>query len=593
MKSKTTGIWLLIAALLFAFIWFFQKHLQPPAPVVARLLPDLRAADVTGIQLSPAGEREISVIRSNGDWQLQKPLVYPAQDAAVTALASALEKLAVAKRISAAEIQTHTNSDAEYGFDNPQFTLAVESGNQRQQLIIGNKTAPGDQVFVRRVGESGAYVVDAGWLQYLPHSATAWRDTTLVNAFGVCDWIVITNGTKTMEFRYDAASQAWRMIRPLQARADGAKLVAALQQLRAGKVSQFVSDDPRADLSSYGLQPAELDIWVGRGTNMFAGILVGKNLPETNSEVYAYRAGWNSVLAVDKGVFAPWRGTVNDYRDTYLLGPVKSVAEIDVKGEKPFTLRQTESNTWALVGEKFPADAESVKAYLKTLSSLTVDFVKDVVTPADLQSFGLTPPSREIILRGKAGDTNSVLADLMFGATDTNRIFAKRGDEDFVYSLPLDQLARLPENGWEFRDRQIWDFSETNVVQVTLQQGGKTRQIIRNGENKWSLAPGSQGIINPPAIEETMHRLGSLAAAGWVGRNITDSKKYGLDQGNLSITVELKSGEKLSLDFGLELAQGKTALAAVTLDGERWAFVFPPVLYQFVATYLTIPQNTP
>ena len=40
-------------------------------------------------------------------------------------------------------------------------------------------------------------------------------------------------------------------------------------------------------------------------------------------------------------------------------------------------------------------------------------------------------------------------------------------------------------------------------------------------------------------------------------------------------------------------AQKRAHLPAVTLDGERWALIFPPVLYQFVTTYLTIPANVP
>ena len=106
------------------------------------------------------------------------------------------------------------------------------------------------------------------------------------------------------------------------------------------------------------------------------------------------------------------------------------------------------------------------------------------------------------------------------------------------------------------------------------------------------IIPGSQGIINPPALEETAHRLGSLTVEGWVGRNVTDPEKYGLKPENLSLTVELKTGAKYTVDFGLPISN-QTALAAVTLDGERWAFVFPPVLYQFVSTYLTIPANAP
>ncbi|HTL72704.1 MAG TPA: DUF4340 domain-containing protein [bacterium] len=593
MNSKTTSLWFVLALALFAFIWGFEKYLQPAAPVVASLFPGLRVADVTAFQVSPNGAREISVVRTNGGWVLQKPLAYPAQAAAIEALATALEKLIPATRLTAAEMREHNNTDAELGFDNPQFSLGIEARGQRRQLVIGKKTAPGDQVFLRVVGVDGVFVVDAAWLALLPRSANDWRDTALVDAAGACDWIIVTNGNKTMEFRHDTTNQLWRMIRPLQARADGVRLAAAFQQLRAGSVAQFITDDPRADLSSYGLQPAELDIWLGHGTNFDAAIHVGKNLPTNSAQLYARREGWNTVVAADKDVFASWRGAVNDFRDTHLVTTTAPVTEIEVRGENHFILQQTGSNAWTVAGEKFSADSENVAAFLKLLANLRVaEFVKDVVTGPDLQGFGLTTPTREITLRGKAGDTNAVLAQLLFGASETNRIFVKRGDEDFVYALKLDEMARMPENGWEFRNRRVWSFSETNVAQVTLRQGGKTRVLTRTGDEKWSLAAG-QGIINPPAIEETMHRLGELTAAGWVGRNITEPEKYGLDKGNLSITIDLKTGEKWVLDFGTEIPQGQTALAAVTLEGERWAFVFPPVLYQFVATYLTIPANTP
>ena len=107
------------------------------------------------------------------------------------------------------------------------------------------------------------------------------------------------------------------------------------------------------------------------------------------------------------------------------------------------------------------------------------------------------------------------------------------------------------------------------------------------------FAPGSQGIINPPAIEETTHRLGELTALGWVARNVTEPEKFGLAPDSLEIIVQLKNGERLSMAFGTELPKANTALAAVTFGDERWAFVFPPVLYQFVTSYLTIPANAP
>jgi hypothetical protein len=511
----------------------------------------------------------------------------------VDALLDALVKLP-ASRLTGADLKSHKNADAEYGLASPQSTLLLECGERQLQILVGNRTAPGDQVFLRVVGEEGLSVTDAAWLQWLPRTPGDWRDTALVDAVAACDWIVVTNGAKALEFRRDPTNQLWHMIRPLAARADGPRLAAALQQLRDGRAAQFVADDPRADLSSFGLQPAELTVWIGQGTNLTAGVAAGKNPPDRPSQVYARRENWNAVVTASKDAFNPWRGAVNDYRDTHLLTLTAPVTEIEVRGEEKFTLDKHGSNAWAVAGEPFSADTENVQTFLKLLANLQIsDFVKDVVTAQDLQGFGLAAPSRQITLRGQAGETNSTLVQILFGAADTNRVLVKRADEDFVYALKPKDVGRLPEHGWEFRDRHIWNFSETNIAQVTLKQSGKTRVIVRTGENKWSLAPGSQGIINPPALEETFHRLGQLTAAGWVGHNITEPEKYGLAPDNLSITVELISGEKFSLDFGAELAKGQTALAAVTFGKERWVFVFPPVLFQFVTTYLVIPPNSP
>ena len=598
MNSKTTGIWFVIAAALFAFIVFWEHHVRQPA-TAANILPELKPATVTSIEIFPAGALEISATRTNGNWQLTKPVIYPAQTTAIEMLLDALQKLAPATRISAAELREHQATEAEYGFDNPQFSITVEAGDRSWQLKVGNKTAPGDQVFLRLVGTDGAFVTDADWLRFVPRSANDWRDTALVDAGNACDRIVLTNGTKApIELECDATNHLWRMLRPLQARANTEYITEALQGLYAARVSQFVTDDPRADWAAFGLQPAELDLWLGHGTNFVAALHLGKNPTNDATQVFARREGSNMVLTTvfttARDALSPWFGQVNNFRDPYLLELTVPVAEIVVRDQNSFTLQRRGSNDWVVVGEKFPADAENVQQFIKFLAGLRIaDFVNDVVTPQDLEAYGLADPTNQIILRSSAGDTNAVIAQLLFGSMQTNEIFVKRADEDFIYGLRLsdfNNLNALYSQSWDFRDRRIWDFDGTNVAAITLHQNGKTRQIIHNGVNQWSLAPGSQGIINPPALEETAYRLGKLTAYYWLGRNITKSEEYyGLNTNNLQITVELKNGEKYTVDFGKELPNAQTALAAVTLGGERWVFVFPPVVYQFVLSYLTIP----
>jgi hypothetical protein len=591
MKSKTTALWFVIALVLAGSVWLSQTYFQHAPPAPASLLPGLRAAEVTAIQVSPAGTHEIAVVRTNQTWLLTEPVTYPADSAAIVSLLGALEKLTATTAITATEMSGHKNADAEFGFDDPQYTVDVTAGEQTWHLRVGNKTAPGDGVYVRVVGLNGAFVTDPGWLQWLPHDPTSWRDTALVDTDRTVDWLVITNGAKVIELRSDATNHVWRMIRPLQARADGARIATALQLLRSASVSKFVTDDPKADLTTYGLQPAGLDVWLGHGTDLLTAIHAGKDDTDNPADMYVQRQGWGSVLTTAKQPLSPWRSAVNDWRDRHLLDLTAPIAGIDVRGENGFTLQQQPGSTnWMVVGEKFPTDLDEIQQFVRLLASLRVtDFVKDFVTGTDLQDFGLTTNSHQIILFGAAGDTNNVLSRLIFGAATTNEIYVKRGDEDFVYGLSLDQYNQLPEYGWQFRDRRIWNFSETNVTQVTLHQDGRTLSLLRLGKDAWSLAAGSQGMINPPAVEEVVHRLGQLTCDGWIGRDITSPEKYGLGSLKLQIVIELRTGEKLTVDFGEEIPHRQTVVGGVTLDGGRWAFVFPPPLLALVVQYLTIP----
>src|ERR1017187_8884861 len=123
-----------------------------PAPAENVLFAGLRANQVTGIKIIPAGAREINASRTNKTWLLEKPFAYPAQAAAIESLLGALEKLAPVLAISAAEMSGRKDADGEFGFDNPQFTLDLAAGEQSWHLRVGNKTAPGDGVYVRVVG---------------------------------------------------------------------------------------------------------------------------------------------------------------------------------------------------------------------------------------------------------------------------------------------------------------------------------------------------------------------------------------------------------------------------------------------------------
>ncbi len=595
MNSKNTWLWLVLAAGLFATICLLNRHFQPEPPAATRGWPAFPFAAATSVQVIPLKALEIRADRTNAGWILSKPLIYPAQTAGIQALLDALAKLTPVTRISAAELRQLPASEQDYGFDHPSMSLVIDAPDQQWQLQIGRLTAPGDQVFLRVVGVDGAFVTDAGWLKYLPASAAEWRETTLVNASGNYDSIVLTNGAKVIELQLDATNHLWRMTRPLLARADSDRINRALQQLRTTRVADFVTDDPRADLSAYGLQPASLDLWVGHAGALPEGIHTGNVATNNPALVFARREGWSGVVTTAKDSFNPWHGSVNDFRDTHLVDLTSPVNELEiVVADSPnhFILQQRAAGGWQVAGETFPVDAENVQTFIKLLAGLkATDFVSDVATAPDLQHYGLAKPFIQITLRPTAGDTNHALVQLAFSAPQTNGVFVRRSDEDFIYALDPTDLNRIPESGWEFRARRIWNFPEQDITGITVHQNGQTRQLLHSGRNLWSLAAGSPGQVYPPTIEETAHQLGDLAAIGWVARKITKPELFGVTTNSLQLVLELKNGQKRTLDFGNPIAN--QPLALVTLDGERWAFIASATLYELVLNYLTIPANGP
>jgi hypothetical protein len=583
-----------VATVLLGVILVLERLRPEPASGPAPLLPGFNARIVTSVQVGHAGQIDIRVERTNGIWQLARPINYPAQAASIEGLLLTLERLGPISHISSSELRSRLNGDAEFGFDPPQVTLVIQTRRDLQQIFIGKRTAPGDQVYLRvGPGVGGIYLVDSELLRLIPRSADEWRDTGLVDLAALAfDRVVVSNAATVIELQYNSTNNTWGMVRPVRARADGPRLIGLLQQLHALRVSEFVTDDP-ADLESYGLRSPELELSFAQGTNVSA-ILEFGNGPATNAAlVYARRQGVSTIVTVAKDPLAPWRVPSNDFRDPQLIAIARPVDQVELRGEEPFTLQRDSGKAWRVAGQNFPVDAGLVNGFFTMLNALQIVQFKDAVTEPDLPAYGLATPSRQIILSSAAtnapGATNQVIAVLSFGATNEGRIYVRRADENPIYAVLLTQFQKLPSTAWQFRERRLWSFTTNDVARLSIRQDGKVRQIVRNGPHSWALDQGSQGIINNFAIEEAAHRFGELAATWWVDRGEQSLARYGFTTNGLSLQFELKNGEKRSVEFGSKSAS-EAPYAATQLDGQVWVFEFPLALYyDLVVNHLTIP----
>jgi Domain of unknown function (DUF4340) len=300
--------------------------------------------------------------------------------------------------------------------------------------------------------------------------------------------------------------------------------------------------------------------------------------------------GRSTVFAMSKAAVEPWR-KANELRDTHLVSCGGPVGRIHVNGQDDFTLFNTNGG-WVVgvQGENFPADSVLVTDLLSNLTGMEiVQYVKDVVTAPDLPAYGLAAPCAQYDLR--FSPTNGSVTNLVvaFGTNQEEKVFVRRTDESAVYAVNASDAKTLATASWQLRDRRIWDFSEEDVAGVEIVQHGQHRELLRQSQYQWSLAPGSTGSIEPLAVEETVRPLCHLNAAFWVACGETNRAQFGLTNGNYQITLKTKKGETFPLEFGTT-APSTFPYAGVKLDGQLRIFELPLRLSRDVVMYLSIAR---
>lgn len=594
---------MVLAVALFAFIFFVERHYgrRGLPPEAVRALPELAPDAVTSIQVRPAGQLEICVERTNGTWQLTKPIVYPAQAELVTGLLHALERLDNRNQITTQELKGREAPEREFGLDPPQFVIILHQQRERIQVHIGRLSPLKDHLFVRIVGKQGIFTADPSLLNLIPRRVEDWRDTAFVSlGKRVFDYVVVlTNGARVFELAWNTNTGAWRLARPIDARADSRRIDDLIGKLGRIHVTQFVTDDPNADLDSYGLQQPTLELMFNRGTNIVVHLQFGSSPTNDTAQVYARKVGQTGVVLVPVEWINPWRARFDEFRDRSILRlPAPGVDTIEVIGAENFILQRITNNQWQVIAtNKFSPDPLLVQQMFGALEALeVVQFVKYVVTEPDLPSYGLQPPSRQYILRSNATNApgvgpDGVVVHLMFGSVQGDNIYVKRADEESVYAVRLRDYVRLPSAGWQLRDRRIWQFTENEVARVLVREKGRLTELRRTGTNQWTFAPGSQGMLNPFAVEETVHRLGALTAVTWLGVGNDARASYNFTDESDSITVETKKGTRFTLELG-GFSPRALPCGAVVLDGQPWVFELYPQLYDYIRAYLRFNHGT-
>ena len=604
MNSSQTK-WLVgLALALFAFIAFDELRRPsgpPPSPAAGQLVPRLRPATVTRIEVT-LSNATIRAEFAAGQWRLTAPLSYPADPLLISALLEICSSRRPQVIIPAAQVK----SPADFGLQPPQATVRFHQGDTPIELRIGARTPVNNQIYLQVAGSGDIAIADANLLGYLPQTADAWRDRALLPLASVkFDRLRVRTGARDLLLQRDSTNRLWRIALPTPAKRANTPLIEELlARLGQWPVPQFITDDPRADLEPFGLHAPESELAFGTGTNDTLVVQFGKSPTNQPALVFARSLATTNVMLVPRALLDALRADLWEFSEHRLLDalPAGAVDVIQVEGTENFTLRLQTNTTAQFVwvaddAFKTLTDPVLMQSFSNNLIILSaVELAKEVVT--DYSPYGLASGTRRISLLKSVTNavgtlTNALVARLEFGSGQVDRLFARRHDESSVYVVPRGDVDRLVWSLHKIQDRTIWNFASNQVAAVAVEFDGQKRRLTRAPNGRWTEGTEPADDIKNVALEETMFRLGQLRAEQWTHLGADRLPIYGIGADSRRVTVELTGSPARTntILFG-NMLQGRNPYATVTdpRSGQPLIFEFPRSLFRdYVAAYLGRP----
>ena len=270
MNSRTTRILWMLAVGLFAFIYVYERSWDDSEAASARadrLFQGLDVAGVTALEVTRSNVL-IRVERATNGWRMTLPVDYPAQPTAIENFLNVLSGLNRHTYLSAQDITRSPEQLVAYGLQPHRASILLEKNEQRTELWVGAPTVVGDRVYVRKAGEEGVVVTDGTLTDWLPPNPDAWRDRSLITLDSISfDRFAIRQPELLpFEFQRTGKKGSWKIISPMDVRANHALIENLLNELQQVRVDGFVADGAGLDQDQYGIQAPNLTLSIGRGT---------------------------------------------------------------------------------------------------------------------------------------------------------------------------------------------------------------------------------------------------------------------------------------------------------------------------------------
>lgn len=587
--KKTLGLVVVVALLAGYYYWYEVKggEQRKASEEAAQRIFQLKKEAIETVTLKRPNEVIKLVKDPNEGWMLTEPVHAKADQGSVDEV---LDGLVEGKR---EKVVAEQASDlGEFGLQEPSLIVEAtgKNGAAPSILQIGART-PTMSGYYAREGEQSKVLMMATTLQTkFDKSVFTLRDKTVLSLDQAqVKRVEVHYGEQVIAAEAEGG-QGWKLMAPLEAKADKTKISELLSSIREAKIKEFIDETPQ-DLAKYGLNPPQWRLVFLVGDDRAEKSLLVGNEEPAKSGVYAKRGTTDNVFLVETKLLEKVPKQASDWRDRALLAfKREEVQKVEIRAGDAITEVACVDNCGKIPDDRWQikqpldakADAVKVRTLLRNLEELKV---KTFITEAadDLAPFELNNPSVQIHiwLKEKAQPITVLL-----GRQDADKggYYVKLPERPAVYLVDSKDYGDLVKQAPDLRDRKLLAFKARDVRKIEIKHPDGEVVVEGDGEN-WSQVKPEKAKLESYKVRSLLWKLEDLEFKEEWQTTAVAPEVHGLDNPAATVTLWLQGDKKLDA-----LKLGKQ------VEGKDWVYAqleSSPMLYAVDAKVLTdLPKRT-
>jgi len=450
-------------------------------------------------------ENTISLKRSGKDeWEMTKPLQAKGDSAEVTTFLSFLNNLNFVRVVEALPKDLSI-----FGLDTPYLKVILSMKNGvTMGLRVGDNHPMGNKVYLARLNEKQVLTasISKSSLDRKPYDL---RDKTILSfKTSQIKKLKLIRSGKTLAL--EKIGESWQLLDgKITAKGDKSKIEKLLKTIRTAHVEQFI-ERPK-DRTPIEFKNPQITLMLTESeTSTPLTLLVGEKVEQG---FYAKNLAKKNAFVINRSLFDTLnKSQLVDFMDTSLVNfNNDDLSKLTLYSDNVLVNLihdKKDSQKWTI------AKPTSMKANTATINSLLFDLkdariIKFLKTNSkNSQATGLAAPRKEITLTYKNGKTWSlILGDITSNKT---HYFAKRTEEDVVFTLQKTTVEKIFRSLHDLKDRTLFEFKNDHVKEIQI-NNNKKAYILKKSKNKWTLTlPKSSNPIESFIGEDILWTLSSI-----------------------------------------------------------------------------------